>query len=147
MLLLVLNLVVSAVLTGLIWFVQIVHYPLFLKIPATAFKDFQMQHMHTTTQVVSVPMLVELLLSIGLLTATYPGKSTFTHYCVFVCIVIIWLVTFFISVPIHNQLVLLGYNESLIKQLVTTNWLRTFAWTLRTLLLLYILTRYLEFYK
>jgi hypothetical protein len=138
MLLLILNLVVSAVLTGLIWFVQIVHYPIFLKVPAAAFKDFQLQHMNTTTQVVAMPMLIELMLSIGLVMGDYPGKSVFTHYSVFICVIGVWLVTFFISVPIHNQLVSLGYNESLIKQLVATNRLRTFAWTLRTLLLLYM---------
>jgi hypothetical protein len=147
MLLLILNLVLSAVLTGLIWFVQMVHYPIFLKVPAAAFKAFQVQHMHTTTQVVAVPMLMELLLSIGLLMENYPGKSIITHYSVFACVVGIWLVTFFISVPIHNQLVLEGYNQSLIKQLVATNWLRTFAWTLRTLLLLYILTKLLALFK
>lgn len=141
MLLLILNLLVSAILTGLIWFVQVVHYPIFLKVPAAAFKDFQLQHMFTTTRVVAFPMLLELLLGIGLLMGSYPGKTGFTHYSAFTCVVGIWLVTFFVSVPIHNQLVLLGYNASLIQQLVATNWLRTFAWTLRTLLLLYMLLK------
>ena len=147
MFLLLLNLVISALLTGLIWFVQIVHYPIFLKVPVAAFKDFQAQHMNTTTQIVAMPMLLELLLSIGLLVSDYPGKSTFTHYSVFVCVGCIWLVTFFVSVPIHNQLVFSGYNQALIKQLVATNWIRTFAWTLRTILLLYILARSLELFK
>lgn len=144
MFLLIVNLVVSAILTGLIWFVQIVHYPIFLTVPPSAFKDFQVQHMHTTTQVVALPMVTELLLSIGLLWGLYPGRSPLTHYGAFICVAVIWLVTFFISVPIHNRLALHGYDNYLIRQLVATNWLRTFAWTLRTLLLLYMLTQAIE---
>lgn len=141
MLLLICNLVVSAILTGLIWFVQVVHYPIFLKVPSAGFKEFQAQHMQTTTYVVAFPMLAELLLSGMLLMQAYPGKLPATHYTAFACVMVIWAVTFFISVPIHNQLVLSGYNAVLIKQLVATNWLRTIFWTIRTGILVFMVWR------
>ena len=45
--------------TGLIWFVQIVHYPLFAKVGALAFKEYEHDHQRKTTWVVAPVMLIE----------------------------------------------------------------------------------------
>lgn len=144
MILLICNLVISALLTGLIWYVQVVHYPIFLKVPAESFKAFHLQHTHTTSLVVAIPMVAELILSALMLMQQYPGNIPATPYAAFACVIVIWLVTFFISVPIHNQLEISGYNPALIQQLITTNWLRTLAWTLRTGILIYIVVRWVD---
>ena len=53
------ELVSALFMTGLIWFVQVVHYPLFAKVSGT-YPAYQAEHMARTTWVVAVPMLVEL---------------------------------------------------------------------------------------
>ena len=57
---LLLNLIVTWYMVGLIWLIQIVHYPLFANIPAAAFPDYERQNTHRTAWVVIGPMLLEL---------------------------------------------------------------------------------------
>ncbi len=45
--------------TGLIWFVQIVHYPLFSSVGADGFVAYEAAHTARTTWVVGPPMLLE----------------------------------------------------------------------------------------
>jgi hypothetical protein len=142
-LLLLLNLIVSSFLTGLIWFVQVVHYPIFTRVPASHFIVFQQTHMQTTTYVVALPMLLELAASGLLLTYSFPGNLQTINYVAFGCVLLIWLVTFFVSVPIHNELVT-GLRHELVSRLVATNWLRTFTWTLRTILLAYMIMKLMK---
>lgn len=54
-----------------------------------------------------------------------------------ILVVVVWAATFFVSVPLHNQLGAGGYAAATVAQLVRTNWLRTAAWTARFALLLY----------
>jgi hypothetical protein len=143
LLLLLFTLILSAFLTGLIWFVQIVHYPGFLKIPASHFISFHNSHMQTTSWVVAAPMLLELIASVILLLYSFPGNAQTTNYISFACVLAIWVVTFFVSVPLHNQLVN-GWKQELIQRLVTTNWIRTWAWTIRTVMLGYMLFKQLK---
>ena len=58
--------------------------------------------------------------------------------------VAIWAATFFISVPLHNQLDAHGFDAQVIGQLVATNWLRTLAWTARLGILTFFLFRLLK---
>ena len=44
---------------GLIWFVQIVHYPLFSRVGEEAFQRYETDHQRLTTWVVGPPMLAE----------------------------------------------------------------------------------------
>ncbi len=139
--LLLFNLIVSAFLTGLIWFVQIVHYPIFTKVPASHFVAYQTAHMQTTGYVVALPMLMELVAGGFLLRHAFPGNLQTIIYLAFALIVLIWMVTFFVSVPIHNYLLSHGPQQEMIARLVATNWIRTFAWTLRTVLLAYLIMK------
>jgi hypothetical protein len=139
--LLLFNLLVAAFLTGLIWFVQVVHYPIFARVPASHFIAFQTTHMQTTGYVVAVPMLLELAGSGFMLWYTLPGKLQLLNFSAFALVALIWLITFFVSVPIHNTLVSNGFQQEMISRLVATNWVRTLAWTIRTALLVYLVLK------
>ncbi len=52
---LLLNLIVTWYMVGLIWLIQVVHYPLFANIPTAAFPDYERQHTHRTAWVVIGP--------------------------------------------------------------------------------------------
>ena len=47
-----------------------------------------------------------------------------------VLVLIVWFSTFVLQVPIHNQLKT-GKEDREIRRLVTTNWIRTAAWSLK----------------
>lgn len=121
--------------TGLIWFVQIVHYPLFDTVGASEFVNYETKHSKLTTYVVIVPMFVELITSCLLLLSRPQviGKEVWLGVLL---VGIIWLSTAFLQVPQHNILTK-GFNDAAYQSLVSTNWLRTIAWTLRTLLVSY----------
>jgi hypothetical protein len=58
-----------------------------------------------------------------------------TYYSTFAAllIVIVWLSTFLLQVPIHRRLQS-GKENAGIKRLVSTNWIRTVAWTVKVVI-------------
>ena len=52
---------------GLIWFVQVVHYPLHAHVGAEQFSNYQHLHMNWTTFVVGPPMLIEMATTVWFL--------------------------------------------------------------------------------
>ena len=111
---------------GLIWFVQIVHYPLFETVKDVS-GEYYRRHSKKTTLVVAAPMLVQMGCAIWL--ALQPGDYSATAMRVLLGVVIlVWLATFTLSVPQHNVLAN-GYNATAVQKLVGTNWIRTVLWS------------------
>lgn len=120
---------------GLIWFVQVVHYPMFRDVGNEVFAAYEAKHSRLTTYVVMPLMLLELASAI-LLVSHRPTHISFATALTGLCLVgVIWAATFFLSVPQHNAL-MSGFDESAWRKLVSTNWVRTIAWTLRGILVL-----------
>src|SRR4051794_35751848 len=61
--------------TGLIWFVQVVHYPLFAEVDPAGFRRYHAAHTRATTRVVLIPMILELLSSAVLVLGPAPGEA------------------------------------------------------------------------
>jgi len=116
--------------TGLIWFVQIVHYPLFVLIPTEDFSHYHKQHVMRTGWVVVAPMLMEIVLAFSLFALTPSGVEKIVAFIGLLLLGVIWLSTFFSQVPSHNQLAI-SFSEESWKRLVQWNWVRTIGWTLR----------------
>lgn len=116
--------------TGLIWFVQIVHYPLFGAVSKEVFIAYEASHKSLTTAVVAPLMLIELLTSLALFGLSSPFSRAFLFVNLGL-VLIIWLSTAFVQVPLHNQLSL-SFSEDNIRRLVNTNWIRTLSWTVKT---------------
>lgn len=112
---------------GLIWFVQIVHYPLFDRVGREAFPAYERHHQRRTTWVVAPPMMMELV-SAMLIVAGRPGSSL--AWTGAALVLGIWLSTAMLQVPLHARLAgafdVRGHTI-----LVQTNWLRTLMWTAR----------------
>jgi hypothetical protein len=137
--LLVAVLLASAFNTGLIWIVQLVHYPGFLRIPPEAYANYQQFHMKAISFIVAPSMVIELLLTLAGFAMSDLGTS-YLYWVAVVCLGVVWAVTFFVSVPMHDSLAS-GYNAEGIQRLINTNWWRTVGWSLRTTLLLAIFLR------
>ena len=132
--------VASAVfMTGLIWFIQIVHYPLKSFVGADTFVQYQAAHVQRTGWVVIVPMLLEASTGLWLLWSTPPEGQTVLLWVSFLLLIKVWVVTAVYSVPAHNRLSN-GFDRNAHRLLVGTNWFRTFGWSMRSLLLLWYLS-------
>lgn len=126
--------------TGLIWFVQIVHYPLFGSVhrhsPAAGFLEYHTRHANRTTWVVFPPMAIELAASLAALSGSLrPGfVSEPAAIASAVLVVLIWASTGLLQVPLHDRLGREA-DEPTIAGLVASNWLRVVLWSARCVLL------------
>lgn len=124
-------------LTGLIWLVQVVQYPLFALVGPREFPAFHAAHSAWITPVVFVPMLVHITTALLLLGLRPPGAPTWALWIGAALAAITWASTIFIQVPQHNRLALYGSDPAVIAALVRGNWIRTLAWTAHSALLLW----------
>ena len=132
--LLLAQLLSTLTMTGLIWFVQVVHYPLFALANDRAFASV---HATRTTYVVAPLMLLELGSSLLLLRAAWrlPSIPAAEAWVAAALVGVIWLSTALLQVPLHTRLQARHSAEDA-RRLVSTNWIRTAAWTLRAGLVL-----------
>jgi len=127
----------TLMMTGIIWFVQIVHYPLFARVGPQSFAQYELEHASRTGWVVGPLMCLELGTAILLLVpALRPDFIPLSSAWLGAVLVgVIWTSTAFIQVPLHGRLAA-GYDAEGIRRLVVTNWIRTLAWSLRSILVL-----------
>jgi uncharacterized membrane protein len=117
-------------LTGLIWVIQLVHYPLMDRVPASRFDEFHAQHTRRISLVVIPPMLVELATA-GWLAWQPPGRAPAgLTWIGLALLAVVWLSTFALQVPQHTRLSR-GFEAAAHRRLVRGNWIRTAAWSLR----------------
>ncbi|MBL0160570.1 MAG: hypothetical protein IPP47_26325 [Bryobacterales bacterium] len=121
---------------GLIWFVQVVHYPLFGIVGADGFAGYERAHTGLTTIVVGPPMLVELGSAVLILLWRPVSWPLWAAWLGLALLAVIWASTLFLQVPRHGDLSA-GFAPDAHRALVATNWIRTVAWTLRGAMVLY----------
>lgn len=131
---------VTWAMTGIIWMVQVVVYPLFGDIGEASFVAYHERYMWLVSWIVGPLIILELITVVwSLLLFTDPmdrrmlflGAGLFLALCV---------ATFFGPVQIHQELKA-GYSAEAADRLVTSNWIRTILWTCRALLLLRLCQR------
>jgi hypothetical protein len=120
---------------GLIWFVQIVHYPLFRAVGREGFAAYEREHTRLTGWAVTPPMLVELTTAVALVLWRPAAPLVWIGLAL---VVAIWLMTTFLQMPAHRRL-LAGFDAGVHRSLVRSNWLRTAAWTARAAVALWLL--------
>jgi len=137
---LILNTFTTWFMTGVIWFVQIVHYPLFSLVGVYKFQDYANAHCSSTGMVVAAPMVIEALTSLILpLLWKRPGLGLL--WLNFALLIGIWICTAAFSIPSHERLCSNGYCEKTQQWLVLTNWARTILWTARSAINMIIIAR------
>jgi hypothetical protein len=132
-LILVTQLFSTLAMVGLIWFVQIVHYPLFGRVGREAFAEYERVHQQRTTTVVAPLMLLEAVTAALLFFWRPAGVSPSLPWAGIVLLALIWGATFFWQVPAHEKLAV-SFEPATHLFLVRSNWLRTGGWTARGLI-------------
>ncbi|MBM3750465.1 MAG: hypothetical protein FJW21_04690 [Acidimicrobiia bacterium] len=113
--------------TGVIWFVQLVHYPLFARVGRPGFSGYEREHVRRTGWVVAGPMLVEL--ACALLIVWVAGGLL--AWVGLLLTGIIWMSTWGWQVPAHRRLEA-GFDATVHVRLTRTNWVRVVAWSGRS---------------
>ena len=130
---------------GLIWTIQIVHYPLFAAVGDEAHTAYHAAHMQRITWLVLPVMLLELGTGLWLWWQHVQGPTSVpgtpaTWWWLMGALGLIWLSTALLQVPQHEALTR-GADAVLVDRLVLGNWVRTGLWTLRALTLLTLMSR------
>lgn len=120
---------------GVIWLIQLVHYPMFHFLDRTNFQSSRAFHSTAIGFVVMPAMLLELALATTIIYRR--GTGDWPAVAGFLLVLLLWGVTFFVMVPLHGRLASDGFQPAVIRALVQWNWLRTIAWTARALIAIF----------
>lgn len=134
------NLASALFMTGLIWTIQIVHYPLFARVGETQFAAYEAGHAARITFIVGPAMLLELAAAAALVFTRPAGVPAWAAWTSLGLVGVIWASTVMLQIPRHGELSA-GFNAAAHAALVSTNWIRTCAWTARSALLFWVCFR------
>ena len=123
----------TSLMVGIIWVIQLLHYPAFNFIKESDYVEFQHFHMQRISFIVVPVMILELFSAFMLV---YYVRSNLLILCLII-LLFIWLITFVFFTKLHQSL-LGGYDKIIVDKLVQINWSRTVLWSLRLIILIYI---------
>ena len=137
MLIALIHLLATTAMAGLIWFVQVVHYPLFADVPASASTAYAERHQRLTARVVGAPMAVEGVCALWLFFAPPAGVGRLLPFIAGLILAVVLGSTVMLQVPRHGRLARTTCADEIgkvVTSLVTTNWVRTIGWSTRAVL-------------
>ena len=137
------NFVAATVMTGVIWFVQWVHYPLLASVPVDHAVKTAIKHQRSTGQVLAIPMAVEGFTTLGLLISRPEGVQIIWPWIGAVLLAVALGSTVILSVPLHAKMVA-NPTAEVGRRLVVTNWPRTIAWSARAVVCTVMLMQYVR---
>ncbi len=118
--------------TGLIWLIQLVHYPSFHFIERRRFKEFEEFHSRRITHIVLPIMALELITAAALVVFSFRGSGLQLSLGNAASVGAIWIFTLLVSARLHQQLLRGDYSAKKVDRLIQTNWVRTLLWTARS---------------
>lgn len=125
-------------LVGVIWFVQLIHYPLFSRVGVDGFRLFNRREMFRAILIYGFPMTIEITTGILLVWYRLPGIMMLQVWINLILLMGIWGISLVLHLP--KQLLLFkSVNLMVVKKIVLFNWFRTVGWTLRGALMIWII--------
>ena len=115
---------------GVIWMVQVVHYPLMRFVSGREFARFESAHRRRISLVVGPLMAVEGICVLAFVFAPPPGLIWWLPWAGAVAETVAIGTTVAVSAPLHERLNAY-FEPALLDRLIATNWIRTVAWTVR----------------
>lgn len=125
--------VATGVMAGVIWTVQLVHYPLFALVGEEGWCAYERQHMRRITWIVAPAMFAELATSVLILAWRPEGVPAWMAWAGVALVAVNWVSTMSTQGPLHVRLAD-GFDPRLHDRLVRTNWVRTASWSARAVL-------------
>ena len=122
--------VASVGMFGVIWIVQIVHYPLMRFVSEREFARFESAHRMRISWVVGPLMAVEGVCVLAFLFAAPAGLAWWLPWAGAGAEAVAIATTVLVSAPLHERLNA-RFELATLDRLIATNWIRTLAWTAR----------------
>ena len=128
---------------GVIWVMQVVHYPLMRFVSGEQFAHFETAHRTRISWVVGPLMVVEGVCVLAFLFAPPAGLAWWLPWVGAGVEAVAIGTTAFVSAPLHERLNA-HFNTATLDRLIATNWIRTIAWTARAAVAIAILVAVLR---
>lgn len=136
------QMITNWMLIGIIWFNQIVHYPLYKKVK-DGFIEYEKSHIKRTALLVGPLMLIEGASALFLVTkATHPQIIKLATANILL-LLLIWISTFIFQVYQHQKLSI-RFSNKVFQALLRTNWIRVVLWTAKGVVVIVILVALLK---
>lgn len=119
---------------GLIWTMQVLQYPQLANVPASSFPAFEAAHQRRVSWVLALFAPVEIVTAAWLVLSP-GGIPRWMPLASGLLLAGIWVSTAAFFGPLHHRLSA-GFDPRLHRLLVTGNWARTAAWSVRGALVL-----------
>ncbi len=113
---------------GVIWIVQVVHYPLMRFVSSPRFTRLESGHRLRISLVVGPLMAVEGVCVLAFLVAPPPGLIWWLPWAGASAEAVAIGTTVLVSAPLHERLNA-HFDQATLNRLIATNWIRTVAWT------------------
>lgn len=127
------QLVVTWVVVGIMWFLQVVHYPLYRNIKE-GFVEYERAHIRRAALLIGPIMLIEVITAILLIGVSTEGTLTKLAGANLILLILIWLSTFLFQLNQHQKLSV-RFSLKIVQRLIRCNWIRTLLWTLKGLVM------------
>ena len=121
----------NLIMVGVSLITHFVTYPSFRLIKSSLFSEFHKSYTNKMLFIVAPVMILELISSLFLVIFDISDNNT--EIGLLISLLLIWFLTFFIIVPIHNKLTV-NYNKDLNQKLIKYNGLRTIFWIIKLIL-------------
>lgn len=122
----IIQLIVSWILIGIVWYTQIIHYPLYRKIKE-GFVEYERSHIRRSAFMIGPLMLIEAITA-TMLVGLSEGLLAKFALINFIFVALIWLSTFLFQVTQHQKLSV-RFSRRILNNLIASNWIRTMIWT------------------
>lgn len=129
-LLLLIHLITAWFMVGLIWTIQVVHYPLFERVGTESFSYYEADHTRRMGWLLAGPASLEVLTAAALVWFRPSQVDLWLVVAAGAILAGLWVTTALVQVPLHRQLTA-APTATAMRRLVASNWLRTAGWTLR----------------
>jgi hypothetical protein len=115
------------------WFLQVVHYPLYRKIKE-GFVEYERAHIKRAAFLIGPIMLIEIITAIFLIGVSTEGTLTKLAGANLILLILIWLSTFLFQLGQHQKLSV-RFSHKVLEGLIYSNWIRTILWTFKGLVM------------
>lgn len=109
-----------------LWLVQLVIYPSFLRIEDSRLIAWHKTYTFRVSFVIMPLMLAQLTLAVS---AALAASGQWLDWLVIGLVLLCWMLTFFVSVPLHRKIDEGDPTQAFRRRLIRTNWPRTVLWT------------------
>ena len=125
------SLFTNLIMVGVSLITHFITYPSFRLINPTIFNEFHKSYTKKMLFIVAPIMTIELIST--LLIVIFDINYSYIDIILLGVLMLIWVLTFYMIVPIHNKLSV-NYNKDLNQKLIKYNGLRTTFWIIKLLL-------------